>query len=58
MEESSLVISDPIAFLRARGVTVLPSTPGATVPATLLRQSLDSFRLHRGNLGDAKPAEY
>ena len=29
------------------------ASAGAAVPASALRQQLDAFRLHRGNLGDA-----
>lgn len=46
-------ITDVETFLQARNVRVVPSTPGAAVPATKLRQTLDAIRHHRGNLGDA-----
>ena len=51
--KTSVGITDVDNFLRVRGVTVAPGTPGAAVPATSLKQTLDQVRLHRGNAGDA-----
>lgn len=41
------------SFLAARGATVGPTTPGASVPASSLRQQLDGIARHRNNAGDA-----
>jgi hypothetical protein len=49
----SVGVKDVDNFLASRGVGVMPSTTGASVPASSLRQQLDAHRLHRGNVGDA-----
>jgi hypothetical protein len=53
LSESVGWTNDPTPYLRGLGIEVVPSTPGAALPAAVLRRQLDMIKPHRGNSGDA-----